>query len=104
LALYWLYIGSILALYWLYTGSILALYWLYIGSILALYWLYTGSILALYWLYIGSITEIIILMKLKIIVFNSYGVTSTQITTFVSLYFCNNNITLKMAAAAAAET
>jgi len=34
--------------------------------------------------------------------FNCYGVTSTQLTTFVRLYcFNNNNITLKMVAFAA---
>jgi hypothetical protein len=30
-------------------------------------------------------------------IFN-YGVTATQLTTFVHLYCCNNNFTLKMAA------
>ena len=29
--------------------------------------------------------------------FNWYGVTVTQLTTFVPLYSCNNKITLKMA-------
>jgi len=32
------------------------------------------------------------------IIFNCFGVTATQLTTFVRLYSCNNNITLKMAA------
>ena len=30
--------------------------------------------------------------------FNFYGVTATQLTAFVSLCSCNNNISLKMAA------
>jgi hypothetical protein len=33
--------------------------------------------------------------------FNYYRMTATQLTTFVPLYSCNNNITLKMAAVAA---
>jgi len=33
--------------------------------------------------------------------FNCYGVMVTQLTTFVSLYSCNNSITLKMAVIAA---
>ena len=35
------------------------------------------------------------------IIFNCYGVTATQLTTFVPMYFYNNNIILKMAAVAA---
>jgi len=35
------------------------------------------------------------------IISNCYGMTMTQLTTFVPLYCCNNNITLKMAAIAA---
>ena len=38
----------------------------------------------------------IILTEITII-FNCYGVTATQLITFVLLYSCNNNITLKMA-------
>ena len=33
-----------------------------------------------------------------IIIFNCYVVTATELTTFVLLYSCNNNITLKMVA------
>ena len=33
--------------------------------------------------------------------FNCYGVTATQLTTFVPSYCCDNNITLKTAAIAA---
>jgi len=42
----------------------------------------------------------IILTEIMII-FNSYGVTSTQRATSVLLYSCNKNITLKMATSAA---
>jgi len=35
------------------------------------------------------------------IIFNCYGVTSKQRATFVPLYSCNKNITLKMAVIAA---
>ena len=36
-----------------------------------------------------------------IIIYNCYGVMVTQLTIFVPLYCCNNNITLKMAIIAA---
>ena len=36
-----------------------------------------------------------------VIILNCCGVRATQLTTFVPLYSCNNNITLKMAAIAA---
>jgi len=31
-------------------------------------------------------------------IFNCYGLTATQLNTFVHLYSCNNSIALKMAA------
>jgi hypothetical protein len=34
----------------------------------------------------------------EIIIFKCYGVIATELTTSVPLYYCNNNITLKMAA------
>jgi len=34
-------------------------------------------------------------------IFNCYVVTTTQLTTFVPLYSCNNNITLNMTAVVA---
>jgi hypothetical protein len=36
-----------------------------------------------------------------VIILNCYGMTATLLTTFVLLYFCNNNITLKIVAVAA---
>jgi hypothetical protein len=50
----------------------------------------------LFYIYITytTVTEIITIL-------NYYVVTVTKITTFVHLYCCNNNITLKMAAIAA---
>jgi hypothetical protein len=42
-----------------------------------------------------------IILTVIIIIFNCYGVTATQLTTFVSFYSCDNNITLKMDAVAA---
>jgi len=51
------------------------------------------SLLCIYITYI-ILTEIIIF-------FNCCGVTATLLTTFVPMYFYNNNITLKMAAVVA---
>ena len=37
----------------------------------------------------------------NIVIFNCYGVTATQLNEFVPLYYCDNNITLRMVSTAA---
>jgi len=49
---------------------------------------------------VTSIYIAYVILNEIIIIFNCYGVTVTQLTTFVSLYSCNN-ITMKMATVAA---
>ena len=41
------------------------------------------------------------MLTVIIVIFNCYVVMATQLTTFVVLCSCNNNVTLKMAAIAA---
>jgi hypothetical protein len=50
-----------------------------------------------------NFTLLYIILTEIIIICNCYGVATTQLTTFVPLYYCNNNATLKMAATAAAK-
>jgi len=66
-----------------------------------LYLLFTDFSPTCFGRYCGHLQVGVILTRLKIIIiFNRYGVTATQLTTFVPLYSCNNSITLKMAAIA----